>query len=94
MASFRAGGGGRAGKRRRIWVRALQFQPASPIDDERQGPCRTIQSWETGLQFGLSFKLIGYVAAGVLMTSAAIGVVRVQNERGPGRACGVQQALA
>ncbi len=35
------------------------------------------------MQFGLSFKLIGYVAAGVLITSAAIGVVRVQNERGP-----------
>ena len=35
------------------------------------------------MQFGLSFKLIGYVVAGVLMTSAAIGVVRVQNERGP-----------
>jgi len=34
------------------------------------------------LQFGLSFKLIGYVMAGVLITSAAIGVVRVQNERG------------
>lgn len=38
---------------------------------------------ETGVQFGLSFKLIGYVAAGVLITSAAIGVMRVQNERGP-----------
>jgi diguanylate cyclase (GGDEF)-like protein len=35
------------------------------------------------LRFGLSFKLIGYVAAGVLITSAAVGVVRVQNERGP-----------
>jgi len=34
------------------------------------------------LQFGLSTKLIGYVMAGVLITSAAIGVVRVQNERG------------
>jgi diguanylate cyclase (GGDEF)-like protein len=42
-----------------------------------------IHSREIGLQFGLSFKLIGYVAAGVLITSAAIGVVRVQNERGP-----------
>ena len=35
------------------------------------------------MQFGLSIKLIGYVMAGVLITSAAIGVVRVQNERGP-----------
>jgi hypothetical protein len=35
------------------------------------------------LQFGLSTKLIGYVMAGVLITSAGIGVVRVQNERGP-----------
>jgi len=35
------------------------------------------------LKFGLSIKLIGYVMAGVLITSAAIGVVRVQNERGP-----------
>ena len=34
------------------------------------------------MQFGLSIKLIGYVMAGVLVTSAAIGVVRVQNERG------------
>ena len=34
------------------------------------------------MQFGLSTKLIGYVMAGVLITSAAIGVVRVQNERG------------
>ncbi|MDP1534515.1 MAG: HAMP domain-containing protein, partial [Rubrivivax sp.] len=35
------------------------------------------------MQFGLSTKLIGYVMAGVLITSAGIGVVRVQNERGP-----------
>ena len=35
------------------------------------------------MQCGLSTKLIGYVMAGVLITSAAIGVVRVQNERGP-----------
>jgi diguanylate cyclase (GGDEF)-like protein len=35
------------------------------------------------LQVGLSTKLLGYVMAGVLITSAAIGVVRVQNERGP-----------
>ena len=35
------------------------------------------------MQFGLSTKLIGYVMVGVLITSAAIGVVRVQNERGP-----------
>jgi len=35
------------------------------------------------LQVGLSVKLMGYVMAGVLITSAAIGVVRVQNERGP-----------
>jgi diguanylate cyclase (GGDEF)-like protein len=35
------------------------------------------------LRVGLSIKLIGYVMAGVLITSAAIGVVRVQNERGP-----------
>jgi len=35
------------------------------------------------LQVGLSIKLMGYVAAGVLVTSAIIGVVRVQNERGP-----------
>lgn len=35
------------------------------------------------MQVGLSTKLIGYVMAGVLTTSAAIGVVRVQNERGP-----------
>jgi diguanylate cyclase (GGDEF)-like protein len=34
------------------------------------------------LQFGLGLKLIGYVVAGVLVTSAAIGVVRVRNERG------------
>jgi len=34
------------------------------------------------LQFGLSTKLIGYVMAGVLITSASIGMVRVQNERG------------
>lgn len=35
------------------------------------------------MQFGLSIKLMGYVMAGVLITSAGIGVVRVQNERGP-----------
>ena len=35
------------------------------------------------MQVGLSTKLIGYVMAGVLATSVAIGVVRVQNERGP-----------
>ena len=35
------------------------------------------------MQFGLSVKLMGYVLAGVLITSAGIGVVRVQNERGP-----------
>lgn len=35
------------------------------------------------MQVGLSTKLLGYVMAGVLITSAAIGVVRVQNERGP-----------
>ncbi|MBT9569012.1 MAG: diguanylate cyclase [Thiobacillus sp.] len=35
------------------------------------------------MQFGLSVKLMGYVVAGVLITSAVIGVVRVQNERGP-----------
>lgn len=34
------------------------------------------------MQFGLGIKLIGHVMAGVLVTSAAIGVVRVQNERG------------
>lgn len=34
------------------------------------------------MKYGLSTKLIGYVMAGVLITSAAIGVVRVQNERG------------
>lgn len=35
------------------------------------------------MQVGLSTKLLGYVMTGVLITSAAIGVVRVQNERGP-----------
>jgi diguanylate cyclase (GGDEF)-like protein len=35
------------------------------------------------LQYGLSIKLIGYVMAGVLLTSAAIGVLRVRNECGP-----------
>ncbi len=35
------------------------------------------------MKFGLGTKLIGYVMAGVLITSAAIGVIRVQNERGP-----------
>jgi len=34
------------------------------------------------LQVGLSVKLMGYVMVGVLITSAGIGVVRVQNERG------------
>lgn len=38
---------------------------------------------ERNLQYGLSVKLIGYVMAGVLLTSAAIGVLRVRNERGP-----------
>src|SRR5512139_476110 len=37
---------------------------------------------EIDLQVGLSTKLMGYVMAGVLITSAAIGLVRVQNERG------------
>jgi diguanylate cyclase (GGDEF)-like protein len=37
---------------------------------------------ECNLQYGLSTKLLGYVMAGVLITSAAIGVLRVQNERG------------
>ncbi|MBS1211146.1 MAG: hypothetical protein H6R19_3544, partial [Proteobacteria bacterium] len=37
---------------------------------------------ECNLQYGLSTKLIGYVMAGVLLTSAAIGMLRVQNERG------------
>ena len=35
------------------------------------------------MQLGLSVKLMGYVMAGVFITSAGIGVVRVQNERGP-----------
>lgn len=35
------------------------------------------------MRLGLSLKLMGYVMAGVVITSAAIGVVRVQNERGP-----------
>ena len=35
------------------------------------------------MQVSLGIKLLGYVMAGVLITSAAIGVVRVQNERGP-----------
>ena len=35
------------------------------------------------MRFGLSTKLMGYVMAGVLITSAVIGIVRVQNERGP-----------
>lgn len=35
------------------------------------------------MRFGLSAKLIGYVLVGVLITSAVVGVVRVQNERGP-----------
>jgi methyl-accepting chemotaxis protein len=35
------------------------------------------------LRCGLSIKLMCYVMTGVLITSAAIGVVRVQNERGP-----------
>ena len=38
---------------------------------------------EIELQAGLSVKLMGYVVAGVLITSAVIGVVRVRNERGP-----------
>lgn len=42
-----------------------------------------LQTEDYRLQFGLSTKLMGYVMAGVLITSAAIGVVRVQNERGP-----------
>ena len=33
------------------------------------------------MQFGLGIKLMGYVMAGVLITSAGIGVVRVKNER-------------
>lgn len=33
------------------------------------------------MRIGLSIKLIGYAMAGALITSAAIGVVRVQNER-------------
>lgn len=41
------------------------------------------ETGENSLKFGLSSKLMGYVMAGVLMTSAAIGVLRVQNERGP-----------
>ena len=35
------------------------------------------------MRWGLSTKLIAYVTVGVLVTSAAIGVLRVQNERGP-----------
>lgn len=35
------------------------------------------------MRVGLSVKLMGYVLAGVLITSAVIGIVRVQNERGP-----------
>lgn len=35
------------------------------------------------MQVGLSVKLMGYVVAGVLITSAVIGVGRVHNERGP-----------
>lgn len=35
------------------------------------------------MRCGLSIKLMCYVMAGVLITSAAIGVIRVQNERGP-----------
>lgn len=35
------------------------------------------------MRYGLSIKLIGYVMTGVLITSVAIGVVRVRNERGP-----------
>lgn len=35
------------------------------------------------MRCGLGIKLMCYVMAGVLITSAAVGVVRVQNERGP-----------
>ncbi len=35
------------------------------------------------MQCGLSTKLIAYVTAGVLLTSAVIGLMRVRNERGP-----------
>ena len=42
-----------------------------------------METEENSLTFGLGSKLVGYVMAGVLMTSAAIGVLRVQNERGP-----------
>jgi diguanylate cyclase (GGDEF)-like protein len=84
MVSFRrVGGADRAANATCSGRWQLQFYSTWPIDVEWQGPCRMIHSWETGLQFGLSVKLIGYVAAGVLLTSAAIGVVRVQNERGP-----------
>ena len=47
-----------------------------------KGKFLPVPTWESDLRFGLSAKLIGYVLIGVLMTSAVVGVVRVQNERG------------
>ena len=38
-----------------------------------------METEENSLTFGLGSKLVGYVMAGVLMKSAAIGVLRVQN---------------
>lgn len=48
------------------------------------------------MQCGLSTKLIAYVTAGVLLTSAVIGLMRVRNERGPLSALidGASQSIA
>jgi diguanylate cyclase (GGDEF)-like protein len=63
----------------------LQFLPGKPINVQGQKVCHATNTniQEFDLQVGLGIKLLGYVMAGVLITSAAIGVVRVQNERGP-----------
>jgi diguanylate cyclase (GGDEF)-like protein len=67
----------------KLGISCLQVFPVLPIERVTANYSPNDFSREIDLQVGLSTKLIGYVMAGVLITSAAIGVVRVQNERGP-----------
>lgn len=58
----------------------FSFGRMRPIDDRERIACRE-GGFGGDVRAGLSTKLMGYVMAGVLVTSAGIGLVRVRNER-------------
>src|SRR3569623_3134799 len=61
--------------------RGLQLSPEKPISELGIWMRSPDLVEESDLRFGLGSKLMGYVMVGVLVTSAVIGVIRVQSER-------------